>query len=401
MSANNTQSAAGRPEDRKALEDLVLDNAELELLETLLDRFNIFEAIGAVRQELRHSDFLAFLLDPQQAHGLGDAFAKKLLQKVLSSQAPSPLPITPIDLDVWSLDQLLVLREWRDIDILLVDEDKTHQLVVIIENKIDSTEGTGQLERYYERVQRDYPGWKTLGIFLTPEGDAPSNENYLPVGYGLICELIESISASKASSLGEEVKILMDHYTRMLRRHIVSESEIVELCRRIYQKHRRALDLIYEHRPDQQAVIHDALQGLISQTSELVLDHSSKGKIRFTTREWKDAPTLLVAEGWTASKRILLFEFHNSPNSLRLKLVIGPGPKETRQRLFDIAHKNKPPFKPEKSLYKYWNTIFNRQFLSKRSYENDDEDEIQEGIENNWTRFLDHDLPKIREAIKG
>ena len=315
------------------------------------------------------------------------------------SQWSASLPVTPIDLDVWSLDQLLVLREWRDIDILLVDEDKSHQLVVIIENKIDSTEGAGQLKRYYERVQQDYPGWKTVGIYLTPEGDIPSNENYLPVGYGLICELIESIADRKASSLGEEVKTLMDHYTRMLRRHIVSESEIAELCQRIYQKHRRALDLIYEHRPDRQAAIHDILQDLISQTPELVPDHSSKGKVRFTTQEWKDAPTLSVAEGWTASNRILLFEFHNAPNSLRLKLVIGPGPKGTRQRLFEIAHKNKPLFKPEKTLFKYWNTIFDRQFLSKKSYEKDGEDEIQEGIESNWNKFLQHDLPKIREAI--
>ncbi len=99
---------------------------------------------------------MAFLLDPQQSHGLGDTFAKKLPQKSLLSQWPASLPVTPIDLDVWSLDQLLVLREWRDIDILLVDEDKSHQLVVIRENKIDSTEGAGQLKRYYERVQQDY-----------------------------------------------------------------------------------------------------------------------------------------------------------------------------------------------------------------------------------------------------
>jgi len=400
MSAGDSRSNADQPEERKALEDFVLDNAELELLETLLDQFNIFEAIGAVRQELRHSDFLAFLLDPQQSHGLGDTFAKKLLQRVLLAYESASLPISPIDLDVWSFDHVLVLREWRDIDILMVDEDQTHQLVVIIENKIDSTEGTDQLKRYYERVQQDYPGWKTVGIYLTPEGDVPSNENYLPVSYGLICELVEAITESRASSLGEEVRILMDHYTRMLRRHIVSESEIDELCRRIYQKHRRALDLIYERRPDRQAAIHNFLQELINQTPGLILDHSTKGKIRFTIQEWEDVPTLLVAEGWTASNRILLFEFDNSPNSLKLKLVIGPGPKETRQRLFDIAHGNKPLFKPEKTLYKYWNKIFDRPFLTKKSYEIDDEDKIQEAIDSNWNKFLEHDLPKIREAIK-
>jgi hypothetical protein len=51
-----------KDEDRTALEKFVTNNQELERLEALLAEFNIFEAIGVVRQELRHSDFLAFLL---------------------------------------------------------------------------------------------------------------------------------------------------------------------------------------------------------------------------------------------------------------------------------------------------------------------------------------------------
>jgi hypothetical protein len=89
-------------QDLKALEAFVVDNPELERLEALLDQFNIFEAIGVVRQELRHSDFLAFLLDPHQKHGLRDAFARRLLQKALVSSEAS-LPISPIDLDLWIL----------------------------------------------------------------------------------------------------------------------------------------------------------------------------------------------------------------------------------------------------------------------------------------------------------
>src|SRR5216684_247249 len=94
--------------DRKALETLVVDNLDLERLEALLDQFNIFEAIRAVRQELRHSDFIAFLLDPQENHGLGDAFVSRLLQKALTTMPEITVPITPVDLDIWSLDQVLV-----------------------------------------------------------------------------------------------------------------------------------------------------------------------------------------------------------------------------------------------------------------------------------------------------
>jgi hypothetical protein len=45
--------------DRNALEDFVVGNEDLERLEAMLDQFNFTEAIGVVRQKLRHSDFLA------------------------------------------------------------------------------------------------------------------------------------------------------------------------------------------------------------------------------------------------------------------------------------------------------------------------------------------------------
>ncbi len=45
--------------DMKALEGFLVGNRDLERLEALLDRFNILEALGVVRQELRHSRLLA------------------------------------------------------------------------------------------------------------------------------------------------------------------------------------------------------------------------------------------------------------------------------------------------------------------------------------------------------
>ncbi len=86
-------------DDLKRLEAFVVENEDLERLEALLGRFNIFEAIGVVRQEVRHSDFLAYLLDPRGNHGLRDAFVKRLLQKALTLNEIA-LPVSPIDLDL-------------------------------------------------------------------------------------------------------------------------------------------------------------------------------------------------------------------------------------------------------------------------------------------------------------
>jgi hypothetical protein len=247
MNESNGALFASEPDLHTALEALVIENPDLDRLEALLAEFNLFEAIGAVRHELRHSDFLAFLLDPQQNHGLADSFVTRLLQRVLQSSEDSLLPVTPIDLHLWTLGHIMVLREWQNIDLLLLDEP--HRLAVIIENKIDAGEHSNQLNRYHATIRQRYPDWNILPLYLTPDGVLPSVETYLPISYALICEVIEDLTTSRASTLGADVRTLMVHYTQMLRRHIVSDSEIAELCHRIYQKHRRALDLIFEHRP--------------------------------------------------------------------------------------------------------------------------------------------------------
>ena len=79
--------------------------------------------------------------------------------------------------------------------------------------------------------------------------------DYHAVSYTLVCEVIEKIAQDNRATLDGEIVMVLEHYAQMLRRHIVSDSDIAELCRSIYQKHKQALDLIFEHRPDQQAQI--------------------------------------------------------------------------------------------------------------------------------------------------
>jgi hypothetical protein len=74
--------AASTQADLAALRALQADASELERIEALLDRFNVFEAIGFVGQEVNHSRFLAFLLNPKQNHSLNDLFLKSILQNV-------------------------------------------------------------------------------------------------------------------------------------------------------------------------------------------------------------------------------------------------------------------------------------------------------------------------------
>lgn len=391
------ESTSGIDSDTiKFLEDLIINNPDLEKLESMLDRFNIFEALGAIHQEVRHSDFLAFLLNPQQNHGLGDLFVKRLLQEAIS-QADFVQPITPIDLDIWDLDDIEVRREWQSIDILILDE--LHQLAVIIENKINSGEHDDQLMRYNQQVKQHYPGYKMICLFLTPEGDQASDQRYIGISYAMICQLVEDIAASRETTLGRDVLALMNHYTEILRRYIVGESEIEKLCQQIYRKHQRALDLIYEYRPDQQAALKDFLCDLISSDPRMELDHTSKSYIYFIPKKW-DFALLRKGQGWTRSGRILLFQVANLQNMLKLALILGPGPDATRRRLFEFISQNEPPFKrSSKTMGKLWSTIYTRNFLTKSSYQEKTTEEVQEEIKRRWSEFVEHELPRLENIF--
>jgi hypothetical protein len=253
--------------------------------------------------------------------------------------------------------------------------------VVVIENKIDSTEHTQQLQRYRRLVAEEYPTpeWWHLAIYLTPWGDAPSEAVNLPADYGLVADAIEAVAESRRPSLDPTVHGLTVHYGRMVRRHIVTDSEIADLCRRIYERHQQAPDLIFEHRPDQLAEIQALLLDLVQSRDDLILDTASKPKqiMRFAPAAWERLPT---GQGWTRSGQLVLFEFDNYPNRLDVSLWVGPGPAEVRHALIDLATAHQPPYRVAKRRTREnqkWESIFCHRLLRTEAYQDASLDELE------------------------
>src|SRR4051812_40948995 len=98
MTAGEGKPVTKGVEARKALERFVVENDDLLQLESFIGRFNIFDALGITRSEIRHSNFLAFILDPAESHGQGQLFLKAVLMDLLK-HAPSDFALSPIDLD--------------------------------------------------------------------------------------------------------------------------------------------------------------------------------------------------------------------------------------------------------------------------------------------------------------
>jgi hypothetical protein len=381
----------------QALESFVLADADLGRLEFLLSEFNLFEAAGWTKQELRHSAFLAFLLDPGQSHGLGDAFLTRFLQTVLRSGGGAASPVSPLDLHVWDLDGTEVRREWQHIDILLLHE--AHNLAVVIENKVGTEEHSDQLRRYHDAVRRAHPEKTFFGIYLTPDGDPPSHEAYLACSYGAVADTIRELLESRTSTMGDDVRTGLRHYHQMLHRHIMSESQIAELCRQIYRKHQRALDLIFEHRPDAQSEISALLRQLVAETPGLRPAGGGKAMVRFTAEEWDHVPALENPASPTG--RMLYLEFYNGPNQLLLGLYMGPGPQDKRERLLRLTLSGTATRPGSEKLGKDWKTFRNWRFLNPAAYESASPAELMDRVRVRWSKFVEEELPAVLAELSG
>ncbi len=394
--------AASTQADLDALKALEADASELERIEGLLDRFNIFEVIGFVGQEVAHSRFLAFLLDPKQNHGLGDLFLKSLLQKVSETPDGASLPRDLSNADDGSLSQTTVQTEVYTgdgrIDILLLNE--VGQWAMIIENKIWTTEHSDQLDRYYRFVKKRYPDWKVVCVYLTPRGDVPSHPKYTPLDYKAVCQITDSTLKERDSTLRSDVQMSMQHYAQMVRRQIVGDPEVVELCRNIYRKHKKALDLIYKHRPDLKVEIHHFLTELINNAVGLIYKSSYKNDyIWFRPQEWEQIPALNADD---SANGILRFAFLNDrPDRLALVLEISRGNEEIRRKLYAMGQKDRSLFNDLGDPETYEKPkLYRRTFLTREQYETASDTERVQELRRQWDEFLDKDLPQIKAVIK-
>lgn len=391
------------PDPREALEKFVLDNEELARLEELTSQFNIFEALGIVRQEIRHSNFLAWLMNPAQTHGLGDSFLKGFLLKTsVEARMLGIDTISPVDVDVWDLTETEIRREWKNIDITLLEEPK--KFVCVIENKVHSGEHSDQLRRYRCAVEREFPDYTRHYVLLNVTREKPSDSKYyVGVTYDEVCDVIERLLKMRASTIGADVATALSHYVTMIRRRVMPDREIQELCRRIYRKHQAALDLIYEHRPDRQAEIRGFLLKMINEDPAFTLDVSDKTWIRFHPVSW-GRPELKVGQGWTKTRMIVLFQFANSsqwnPNSLGLDLHIGPGDENVRRQIYEAATKAGSPFTPSPNgLADKWVPLFWKEILPTADYDDPDFEKIQSRVQEAWSAFKSNELPLMINLI--
>lgn len=157
--------------------------------------FNIFETLEYQWREDTHSNLLAWLLNPEESHGIGDIFLRAFVQKVFNiKDLPINFPVR-------------VFREKQE-------GKKRYDIVVegnnwwlVIENKIYSEEQEGQTKGYADDWKpRGNLGKNVLLAYLNPTGRQPESSDFTPVSYRTIRELLKSMNFQGDSN------VLINHF---------------------------------------------------------------------------------------------------------------------------------------------------------------------------------------------
>ena len=180
----------------------------------------------------------------------------------------------------------------------------------------------------------------------------------------------------------------------------MENSEIVEICRIIYQKHKQALDLIYQYKPDIFLEISEHVAELIKSQKNLVLDKAGKSEVIFTTKVIDDLIPK-VGEGWTTGNRILVFNYYNEGEKQNLRLIIGPGDSTVRRKIQEIAQKDPKRFNlAKRKLTKKWLTIYQKEFFRKGDFNDKDTEELKDSVSKKFDKFVKEDLGRIEEHFR-
>ena len=305
--------------------DNLLKDEDFDKLDLGFKNPNIFQILRITNNEIRHSNFLSWLLDPSQSHKLGDIFLKRFLREVFSSDKFGD--IDQVDVEGMDLSKVEIEREWKNIDILIILE----KVVVCIENKVLSKEHSNQLKRYKEIIENQFPDHHQTFVYLTPDGDDSEEESdtYEPISYEFIVDSLDRIISVYGESLNEQVKNYIKDYITIIKRELMGTDKLTELSKKIYQNHKELFDFIGEHKPDLIDEVGDILKNQIKSKGYLI-GSSSKKRVRFTTEKILELTYINKKEKWWKNGESFLFEFilYEEKNKMIFKVVISPSDKD-------------------------------------------------------------------------
>ena len=178
--------------------DLLTEKSYLEVKNKIYHP-NIFSILRLENYEIRHSNFLAWLLDNNESHACGSLFSSVLLEILFPDKSASN-------------NDFSIHRERGNIDLLF---ESTRE-VLVLENKIMAKDHESQLSGYRSYIQAKYPKHLKSFTYLTPKGDEPSDEDEVKhwsiVSYEKLIDALSLIINNNRLDLDSKLQIYIDDY---------------------------------------------------------------------------------------------------------------------------------------------------------------------------------------------
>ncbi len=248
-----------KAEELKIIENFIFDDSVQDTLEKInssVMNFNILEITGMGSQEIKHSNILGWMFSDSE-HNLECKILEGFLKKVIEANEVDEttnflkhyvyLPNKKRNITIY--------REKDNIDLLIVDD--TNKVVIAIENKVYASERAdgedgGQLQKYFDIVNDKYKDFKNkYFIYLTIDQSIPTatdNQNiWLCATHEMIGQVVEDVIESQ-NLLPKAEMILTSYIDLLKRRNIMEDKNLEELCKKIWDKNSKALDILFRYR---------------------------------------------------------------------------------------------------------------------------------------------------------
>ena len=195
-----------------------------------LESTNIFKVLGLENYEIRHSNFLAWILDPYETHNLGSSFCKKLIQELFPEFSGE-------------INDISIIRERHNIDILIECSND----ILVIENKIKSKDHFKQLQKYREKIEdiKDYRQKKKHYSYLTLHGEGPTDTSegkyWRNVSYEKLVKKLTELINDIQGTLDSKAFNFINNYIFSLEAYSLKNHEINHLAKSLSKKYKEEL----------------------------------------------------------------------------------------------------------------------------------------------------------------
>ena len=339
---------------------------------------NIFDILRIGGAEIRHSNFLAWLLDPKGSHGTGSYFIERFLGEVQKRR----------DVGYSSgseLSDAVVYRELYSMDIVVrLDAAK---LVIVIENKVHALESGNQLAVYQRMVEGTFvsSGFHPIYVFLTVSGDLPSKNEWIDLPYASIYPHLVSM---KSMDLDERTRMYLDDYLKTIGVEMFMDEEMQKVCLEIYNKHAREIRLLNNFATEMYNKRTEKIEELLNSKPDVQFCRSGC-VFNITTPGIREINSRISGD----SSKPVYIQFINRAQEAAYSdicIIIGPGDGSVRRMCYDHLMKfnscdNKRAFRPS------YNRIYTEYVTFNAGHET-----LQNWIENTLrtiSNFIDNFVP--------